>query len=119
MSNRVTGSVTFDVEGAEFTLKLSTNAMCELEDEFDQDIETLFNSLDPEQSGKSPRIGHMRKIVKAMLSDAHPDLSLTDVGNVIDQFGLEDVFSKVEQAVQLAFPDQGNDGGKPEAAPAE
>jgi hypothetical protein len=111
MSNKVRGAVSFKAGDNEFILHLSTNAMCELEDEFDMDIESLFNSLDPANNGgKAPRIGHMRKIVKAMLSDNHGDLTLPDVGKIIDLYGLENIFSKVEESAVLAFPDQGENG---------
>ena len=112
MPNKHRGEVVFTMGNKAYTLHLSTNAMCNLEGEFDLDIQAVFLLLDPESSGQGFKLSNFRKVVKAMLFDNHSDLSDADVGRLIDDYGLDKITEKVSDAAELAFPKGSGDQGK-------
>lgn len=106
MANPKRGEVSLEVEGKAYTLKFSTNAICELEDRSGKGINEFAQGLnDP---GKF-RISDLRVMIWVMLGNQVETLEAA--GNLIDEIGMEEVVDKVAKAFQLAFPDEkGGDG---------
>lgn len=118
MTNTVRGTMTVEALGKTWTLKLSTNALCELEEQLGQGIESLGAMLqDPNQG----RMKLFRLVVWAALTDNHPDIKLTDAGTLIDALGMEETMSVLQRLMTLTMPEQkkGVNGSPRKATPAK
>lgn len=112
MANPHRGEVDLKVGQQTYVLRLGINAIAEIETLLDLGINEIAASLnDPSKI----RIGTLRAIVWGALREHHKDLSLFDVGDIIDEIGATDVMGSVQKAFQLAFPDaEGGDDPPPQ-----
>jgi hypothetical protein len=102
MANRVRGEVGFEADGKSYTLRYSTNALCELEDHFNQPINAIIGAL---QDKSSLRITMIRAVVLFGLRDKQPDMTELAAGEIISAVGLAAMVLKVGEALKAAFPD--------------
>jgi hypothetical protein len=82
MANRERGEVALEVGGQQYTLVLTTNAMCELEDLLSTpDKDVTF----PEVVTKAARLSirAMRALVWAAARERHPEMTLAQAGALI------------------------------------
>ena len=107
MANKQRGEVAFSVEcdgsAERFTLRLSTNAMCELEAAFNASIQTVFARLDAGEAGV--RLTALRTVMRDMLADRHPDKTDERTGEIMDALGFDEAARLIGEAAQLAFPE--------------
>jgi len=96
MANPHKGEVEFAAGGRTRTLRLDTNAMCELEAEFDLGIMRVLAHLE------LGRMTDIRRIFRAAL-DGKP--SLEETTDIIDELGgYLPAANLLEKTVRLAFP---------------
>jgi hypothetical protein len=86
MANRERGEASITIEDKAYTLALTTNAMCEAEALLSTpDKEVSFQDLLRRVNRNS--VSAIRVLVWASLREHHPDLTLKDVGNLIQKAG--------------------------------
>ena len=98
MANPARGEVAFTVANTEYTLKFSTNAICELEDRLNKSISVIVEGMD--------RITVVRAMLWAGLQAKHPEMTLQDAGDIIDRGGMAHIAETISKALTLAFPAQ-------------
>jgi hypothetical protein len=84
MANPHKGEVSFDANGAAYTLRYSINAICELENETGKGIVALMTELeDPTRMSMTLA----RQIMWAGLREHHPDITVKAAGELISAAG--------------------------------
>lgn len=86
MVNRERGEVGLEIGGKSYTLVLNTNAMALLEDSFStRDHEVTFDQVLARVNAGSVR--HIRALVWAALHEHHPEITVPQTGNLIQEAG--------------------------------
>lgn len=114
MANAVRGQVSLVAGDTTYTLVLSINAMCEIEDTTGKDIVVLVSDL---QSGKVS-MKSFRLLFWAALQDYHPDVDLKAAGILISEIGMTAAMGALGEAFERAFPDAEENGSRPPKAKA-
>lgn len=116
MANIQKGEVSFEALDKSWTIKLGTNAMCEIEDATGYSINDIGDKL----SGDHFNMKLMRTVFVSGMVEFHADIDEQTVGNVIDDIGFDKAAQIMEQAFVFATPEQkgGPKKGNPKAAPA-
>lgn len=107
MANPVRSEVAFKVEDVEYTLKFSTNAMCELEERLNKGLNAIVGNME--------RLSTVRALLWAGLQSKHPDITMQKAGEIIDQCGMPAATAIIGKALNAAFPRE--DGAAKEANP--
>lgn len=81
---------------AEYTLKFSTNAICELEERLDKGLNTIIANME--------RVATVRALLWAGLRAHHPDVTIATAGELIDLAGVAPVTEAIGKALTAAFP---------------
>ena len=118
MANRLKGVVDIEAGGKLYAMVCSINALCELESTETDATAALAAVMSP---GGAGRITRLRTVMRCLLSDHHPELTLKDVGAIMTDIGLVASFEAVSKAVMLAFPERAkedDDAGPLSGAPA-
>jgi hypothetical protein len=92
---------TFNFSDKTYTMIFSINALCELENDYD-DVFAEFAGL-LSGSGKK-RNTVLRKVFRAGLSDHHPEMTERQAGLLMTAMGFHAALTKVADAFTLAFP---------------
>lgn len=100
MTNAVKGTVHLEAGGRMYTLALTTNALCALEDRLGQPFTEIFADIG------SMGLVTFRAVMWAALIEHHA-LSETEAGALIDAVGMPIAAQAVFEAVQIAFPAPG------------
>ncbi|MFA5897932.1 MAG: GTA-gp10 family protein [Hyphomicrobium sp.] len=79
-----------------YVLRLSINAIAEIEDLMGEGIEAIIRKTD--------RVGTLRAILWGALREHHSELSLFDAGDIIGEIGAPAAGEKIGEALKLAFP---------------
>jgi hypothetical protein len=105
MANRQKGEVSMEIAGTSYTLALTIDAMCQLEDLFSTPAKAaLFQEVVALADRGSMR--HLRGLIWVCLQKYHPDLALTDVSDLVHQAGGLGVFGqKLMELTKEAFAD--------------
>lgn len=104
MSNAQRGSVTLEVGGKVYTLRLTLNALCELEDLLSTPKEQVtFQQVTAMAEKGSLR--HVRAVVWAALREHHPEMSLRAAGEVIQEYGLSELTDHLTKLAASMSPD--------------
>lgn len=101
MANPSRGEVTFTVADVEYTIKFSTNAICELE--------ALQNKGLNEIVGDLERLSTVRALLWAGLHSNHPNVTLKQAGDLIDKLGMVAATDVIGRALNAAFPPPSKD----------
>ena len=107
MTTSKRGGVTLDVDGKEYAVRVSTNAMVRYQDRAG---ETFVDGLNALQNATTD-IRRARDLFWAALVG---DFSVEDAGDLMDEAGIEVAMAKLSEATVLAFP-QGDSEGNGEA----
>ena len=103
MANPHRGEVSFEAGGASYTMRLSIDELCALEDATGKGIVVLAAEL---SNMATLRLSVLRQVVWVGLREHHPDISLKDAGELIVAVGgLQKMMEHVGAAFQRAFPD--------------
>lgn len=108
MANKARGEVDLAVGGRSFTLRLSINAICELETELekrglDSNYLTFFTKA------RQGRLNAARLLLWACLRDHHPSVTVSEAGELIEELGeLATVWDALADAMSAQTPDAGD-----------
>ena len=110
MANKVKGEVSLNADGKTYILRLSINAICELEDAEGKGIDQIARELVGGRSG----MRSLRRILKYALKENHGDLELEAVGSIMSLAGFAPTSQALGEAFQIAFPEpKKTKGGEP------
>lgn len=115
MANKERGQVSIDIDGKAYKLVYSTNALCELEDALNRNVNSITTEV---QDPSKVRLKTLRAMFWAGLTEHHPDIDLKAAGNLMTIGGASAVMTKVGEAFRLAFPEADEVNGRPPAKPA-
>lgn len=96
MANPARGEVAFTVADTEYTLKYSTNAICELEERLDKGLNVIVANME--------RLTTVRALLWAGLRAKHPDVTIQQAGELIDKVGMAQATEVIGKALTTAFP---------------
>lgn len=96
MANDVRGEVKLAALGKDYTLKLSTNAICKVEGELHKSIIAIMGEID--------WISTRRVLLWAALQAHHADIPLETVGLLMDDAGQAKTVEALTAAFNRAFP---------------
>lgn len=114
MANAVRGQASLTTGDTTYTLVLSVNAMCEIEDATGKDILELVSDF---QSGRVS-MKSFRLLFWSALQDHHPDIDLKAAGRLITEIGMASAMDAMGAAFQRAFPDAEESSARPPKAKA-
>lgn len=102
MANANRGEVEIEVDGKKYVLRFSANALCDLEDALGMSILQITSMIsDPAQI----RMKMVRALLWAGLREKHPDLTILQAGDIVQELSLSGAFSVIEDAFKKAFPE--------------
>lgn len=102
MANRERGEVALEAGGKTYILRLSYNAIADIEDLMDKGIDEISAMLrDP----KDFRISTWRAVLWGALHEMQPDVDLLGAGEIMGKAGVAAVVAKLGEAMTLAFPE--------------
>lgn len=103
------GEIEFKAGDTVYSMAFDFNALCRIEDETGQDIQSFFTAFEKTVSMRS-----LRLLVWAGLAKHH-SVSLDEAGDIITEAGgVEAVIPAIEKATRAAFP--GGAKGKKQTA---
>lgn len=100
MANVHKGEVGFEVAGKPYRLVFSTNALCDMEGVLDLGI----NEIGAQLNAKRIRVSVVRAALWAGLLAEHPELTIKDAGNLVQELTAVVALAKVTEAMTAAFP---------------
>lgn len=116
MANRERGEVEFQALGKNWTLKLGTNAMCEIEDATGKSITEIGQLLsDP----KTATMKLVRAVMWGGLQEHHDGVTVKEVGSIIDGIGMAEAGRLIGEAFTAASPDAKEGESRPPKATAK
>lgn len=95
------GVVTFEAAGQVWKLRFGINALVDLEELEKKSVNEIFAGLD----GDKIRVGLLRTVMLAGLSEHHPGVTAHQVGDLMGEVGLPAIGRYLSEAVKAAFPD--------------
>lgn len=90
------GAVTFDAGGKTYRLRLTTNALCSLEEQTGKSVEGLLDDL----SIPGKKVSAFRLLFRAALGD----VTLDQAGDLIDELGAAEADRLLTDTLRLTFP---------------
>lgn len=102
MANKNKGEVSFEVNEKSYTMRFSANALCELEDVLNMGVNDVAEQM---AKPKNLRIKTVRGIFWAGLRDCHPEITITQAGELIQDLTLPRCLELIGKAFTLAFQD--------------
>ena len=124
MANRIKGDTPVTLkDGRTVTLLFDFDAMCEVEDLLDRPFAELLEEISPKfevpgdpssrlvREGRAPRLKEARALVAAGLKRHHPEIALSEAGNLLLSDG-EALFANITTAIESAFGDPDPDGAE-------
>lgn len=109
-ANKHRGEVELKAGDKTYVLRYTTNALVRLEDELGKPATVLGDSF-----------REARALFWAGLLHAHPEITVEQAGEIMDEVGLTEAVQKAGEALRLAFPNavkQVNPGKQPEVSEA-
>lgn len=101
------GAISFTADGAEMSLRVSTNAMAAYQDKTGEQFVVALNEF-----SKSP--GDIVRLRNLFWAAVDADITSDVAGDMIDELGMGEVIELIGKAVQAAFPapEGGSGNGK-------
>lgn len=116
MANRERGEVSFEASDKTWTMKLGTNAMCEIEEATGKGMAEIGELL---SNDKTATIGLMRVVFWGALHAFHQDLTTAQAGELIDEIGATRAGQLIGEAFTAARPvEKAGAGSRPPRAAA-
>lgn len=106
MSNAPRGTVTLDVGGKVYTMHLTFNAICQLEETLSTaNKQVTFKEI--AEMAERGSLRHVRAVVWAALLKHHPEMSISDAGELIhDAGGLSGLTKQISELSASLTPDE-------------
>jgi hypothetical protein len=104
MANKHRGEVALEIEGKVYTLHAGINAVADAEGVFSTADRRVTYQEIAEHAMKGS-VTHIRALIWAMLRKHHRDLSLPDVGDLIDLVGMTTIEQKFADLLRSTVPD--------------
>lgn len=101
MANPVKGEVDFVVGQMTYTMKLGHNARAAVEGLLDRQFADIVLEVFDQKRVRNETI---RALLFSALTQFHPDLTLFDVGDMMDEVGNVYVGERIGEALKLAAP---------------
>lgn len=102
--NRLTGETTFQVEGRTYTLKLTSNALCLLEDQFSTPTQRV-SWLEILNRGMTGHWRELRGVLWASLRKHHPSITFEQAGDLMDALDPDVLKEAFDRLGDSARPD--------------
>ncbi|MBL3571989.1 hypothetical protein BV509_17485 [Rhodovulum sulfidophilum] len=124
MANRERGEVGAQFRGEDIALVLDFNAICALEEHYDEDIDSVLARLDSAKGQRRVRARDLRRVVLELMRASRPGATEADAGDFITETGLArlpDLLARVIAASRMvdAAPDsEARDPRPPETGAA-
>lgn len=112
MANPHRGQVSLVAGDTTYTVSLSTNALCEIEEHFGKSVSEVAGLLGADNVSMKT----VRAIFWAALQDNHPDVDLKGAGLIITEAGMPAAMDAIGKAFKIAFPE--TSGSHPRRAKA-
>lgn len=100
MANKERGEVALQVGKEALTLRLSINAIAEIETYLDMGFREITGML---QDTANFRVGNWRVMLWGALREHHP-CSIEEAGDIMAKAGMNEAIAAVGEAMTLAFP---------------
>lgn len=102
--NLLKGEVPLKVGDKEYTLKLTTNALCELENRLNKGVNEIIIAA---ASKEIPSLNTVRCLLFCACLEYHKEevTSLEVAGEIIDEAGFKDAWTAVIKAIAACLPD--------------
>jgi len=100
MANKHRGELAFEVEGKNYTLCYSTNALCEMEGALDVSISEIGAMLG--DVGKM-KMKTVRAVLWAGLTDRHAGITIKQTGEIVDAISMPRAIELIGEAFKLSF----------------
>lgn len=113
MANAERGEVSFEASGKTWTMKIGTNAMCEIEAASGKGIPEIGALLGNE---KTASITLMRAVFWGALQDHHDGTSIKECSALMDQLGADRVGQLIGEAFTAANPKKKEGAARPPKA---
>jgi len=97
--NKHKGEIPLKVGNKEYSLKFTTNSLCELEEVLGMTTLDMIDSLK-----SSMGLKQLRCLVWAATLDNHKGLSMNEVGEIIDAVGFNNCLKACGEALNAGFP---------------
>lgn len=101
MANKLRGEIEIEAGGKTYTLRMSINAIAEIEQRLNLGINEIAAAL---SDMPRLRIGTLRAIVWGCLREHHKDLAIEDAGEIIGEMGVQLTLERINAAFLVAFP---------------
>jgi len=116
MANDIRGEVEFKALGKTWTMKLGNGAVRHVENETGKAFPQIGRELSNE---KTASISLLTQVFHASLRRHHPDITIDDCDDIIDEIGHEEAGTLLGRAFELMQPKAGKGGdGRPRRATA-
>jgi hypothetical protein len=102
LANKNRGEVSFEANEKSYTMRFSANALCELEDVLNMGVNDVAEQM---SKPKNLRIKTVRGIFWAGLRDYHPEITIQQAGELIQDITLPRCLELIGKAFNLAFQD--------------
>lgn len=106
MANKVIGEVSFKLGDKDYTMCFNNDALVQLEDQLDRGIVAITTEM--QKWSKEPervRLKWIRAMLWAGLRKHHPNMTIEQAGELIDNSNGGDMMSVITDAMQKAFGD--------------
>jgi hypothetical protein len=109
MANAERGEVSFEASGKSWTMKIGTEAMCQIEDLTGKGIAEVGQLLGNE---KTASITLLRAVFCGSLQEHHEGITPKECSKLMDEVGVDVIGQKIGEAFSVAFPTakKGKDG---------
>ncbi|KFB10332.1 hypothetical protein [Nitratireductor basaltis] len=112
MANAERGAVALEAGGKVYSLRFSTNAICEVEDHFGKPIMKIVEDLQDETNVSMKMV---RALVWGALLEEHPAIQPSQAGYLLDEVGVPVMTEKIGLALQRFFPEAEGKANPPKA----
>ncbi|MGO6999015.1 hypothetical protein [Rhizobium leguminosarum] len=113
MTNNVRGVLTQEIDGETYTLCLSANEWCDLEEEHGKSTVQILKAFQEMASKEDLDMRFLRSIFRAALSYGKPGITYAEAGRLMQACGLVEAATLVGRVAMLSLPEE-----KPTGKPA-
>lgn len=114
MANLERGEVSFEASGKTWTMKVGTEAMCQIESLTGKGIAEVGQLLGSE---KTSTITLLRAVFCGSLQEHHEGITPKECSKLMDEVGVAVIGQKIGEAFQAAFPPAKEGASRPPKAP--